>query len=388
MNSTFSRQLQEVADLFTQGDTNLGYRRMLDAAMDTADLSIFESTLEFADWYDQPAEPSEIKSKLSALLEKMDRAGAATHVIADTAILDASGVFKRYSSGNFQLSDIHLSLHSGEIIGLVGENGNGKTTLLRLLGGELAADSGQLLYNLRRIKAPYDAYELRSKLAYVPQRHPVWHGSLMENLQFTAAQYGKKGKSNILWTEMIIARLGLRPFRKYQWSRISSGYKMRFELARTLLREPEVMLLDEPLANLDVLAQQIILEDLTYLAQSRSRPMGVILSSQQLYEVEKIANRVLFLKNGSPRMQEHPKATAHIEQSLLIIELETSASRQVLLDSIASLSLKNISYNGGAYLLQFNDARFSDVLTLIGKSELPVKYIRDISQSSRRFFEA
>src|ERR1700743_3852361 len=101
----------------------------------------------------------------------------------------------------------------------------------------------------------------------------------MKNLKYTSTCFGWKGKENFLWTEMIIARMGLRPFRTYTWNRISSGYKMRFELARTLLKQPEILLLDEPLANLDILAQQIILEDLKYLAQSQTMPLSIILSS-------------------------------------------------------------------------------------------------------------
>src|SRR5690606_10595788 len=106
------------------------------------------------------------------------------------------------------------------------------------------------------------------------------------NLKFTASHYGIKGEENELIVLMYMIRFGLWKYRNHQWSELSSGYKMRFELARTFLRKPSILLLDEPLANLDVLAQQLILEDLKHLSHSLANPMGIILSSQQLYEVE------------------------------------------------------------------------------------------------------
>ncbi|WP_155756307.1 ATP-binding cassette domain-containing protein, partial [Streptobacillus moniliformis] len=104
--------------------------------------------------------------------------------------------------------------------------------------------------------------------------------------------YGYTPQENHLIVELIIARLGLRKFRKHSWKSLSSGYKMRFELARMLLRKPKILLIDEPLANLDILAQQTVLEDFRAIAKSPFRPIGIVLSSQQLYEVEKTSDQV------------------------------------------------------------------------------------------------
>jgi ABC-2 type transport system ATP-binding protein len=164
---------------------------------------------------------------------------------------------------------------------------------------------------------------------------------------------------------------------------------MRFELARTLLKRPEILLLDEPLGNLDVLAQQVILEDLRFLAQSERMPLGIILSSQQLYEVEKVSELVIFLKNGRPKYQPMQEKREVHEASPLVLELETSASRQTLQQAFKDLPLQNLSYNGGVYLLYFaGTTSASEVIRVLGETKLPVKYFRDISASSRRFFDA
>src|SRR5690606_21422336 len=157
---------------------------------------------------------------------------------------------------------------------------------------------------------------------------------------------------------------------------------MRFELARTLLRKPEILLLDEPLANLDVLAQQIILEDLKSIANSVNNPIALILSSQQLYEVEKISDKVIFLKNGK---YNEPKPET--EKPRLILELDSNSTREELTNVFSELAIEKITFNGGIYMLYFSgETTFSDVILALGQNKIPMIYIRDISASTRRFF--
>ena len=392
METMYNPRLAEVKAYFDNGDTHLGYRRLLDAAIETQNESVFAETLAFCDWYDAATAQQNntldaLPAKVADLLQVIDNVPYNEHM-PDT-LLRAHGISKKYSKGNFSLQPLDVHLQSGEITGLVGENGNGKTTLLRLLYGELMPDAGRIDYQLSNVASKGSFYDTKSRLAFIPQRPPTWHGALMDNLQLAATHFGLKGRANLLWTEMIVARMGLRPFRSYTWSRISSGYKMRFELARTLVKKPEILLLDEPLANLDVLAQQIILEDLRFIAQSKTLPMAVILSSQQLYEVEKVSTQVIFLQKGVAKMQQPPQHGSIPQEAPLIMELETTASREQLQELFGSSGLQRISFNGGIYILYFaGGSILGDILQAIGRAGLPVKYLRDISASSRRFFDA
>jgi ABC-2 type transport system ATP-binding protein len=224
-------------------------------------------------------------------------------------------------------------------------------------------------------------------MAFIPQRPQAWHGSLKDNLQYAATFTGLKGESNYLWTEMVMARMGLRPFRTFSWKRISSGYKMRFELARILICKPEVLLLDEPLANLDMLAQQVILEDLRFLAQSHARPLSIMLSSQQLYEVEKVSDMVVFLNKGFPKYQQLGQPIVASEEREVVFEIETQASREFLQEALSPIGLQKISFNGGVYILHFSgNTNSGKVLEALSRDEVRLKYFRDISDSSRRFF--
>lgn len=386
----FQNRLQEVNNYFAHGDTHLGYRRLLDAAIETLNFDVYQQVLQFCDWYDanhSAENQNDLLPRVQTLLTVIDNGYKGSNEKPDAVKLKADNVSMRYSRGNFSLSSTNVEVKTSQIIGLVGENGNGKTTLLRVLHGELRPDTGTINYYLHNGAKPPDNYETRSALAFIPQRPQSWYGGLMDNLQFASNFTGYTGNENRLWTEMIVARMGLRPFRGYNWSRISSGYKMRFELARTLIRKPQVLLLDEPLANLDILAQQIILEDLRFLAQSHTMPLSIILSSQQLYEVEKVSDRVIFLQKGVPQYQSI-KQSEETPQGLTL-ELETSVGRDELQTLFAPHGLQKLSYNGGVYILYFDaSANVSVVLRLLGEASLPVKYLRDISTSSRRFFDA
>jgi ABC-2 type transport system ATP-binding protein len=389
-SSAVAQRLQEIANYYQQGDSSLGYRRLMDAAIDTNKTDIFNKICAHTDWLcNGTVDDATHWQKASVLIEQIAQAGVAVQKEMGATILAAQGIQKKYRNGIFSLGPIDLQLKRGMLLGLVGENGNGKTTLLRILAQELKSDSGHVQYHLPNQGSLYD---LRTQLAYIPQRTPKWYGSLKDNLKFTLSSYGVKGADNEAKVLMIIARMGLWNYRNLNWNQLSSGYKMRFELARTFLRCPDILLLDEPLANLDVMAQQTMLEDLKSLANSLSAPMGLILSSQQLYEVEKVSDRVLFLKNGKALWQEHSdiiNTTEDTEQAQLIVEFDSDADRVLLNDVFQSLPLEKLQFNGGSYIAYFGaNTSMAQVLTTLGNAAINVVYIRNISKSTRRFFVA
>jgi ABC-2 type transport system ATP-binding protein len=147
------------------------------------------------------------------------------------------------------------------------------------------------------------------------------------------------------------------------------------------------MLLDEPLSNLDIISQQTILQDLKHMSTSASRPFGIVLSSQQLYEVEKISDMVIFLKQGVAQYQYKNQAQEEINSKAIIYELETEASREQLLNAFTDCGLENINYNGGVYVLHFKPSADSkSIFASISSNDLQITYIRNITNSSRRFF--
>lgn len=375
-------RVAQVRAFFESKDTFLGFRRLLDVATDTQNMQIYEKCISLTDWKEKnPEKQDEFIEKSLNLLSEIEKFPVEV-VPSDVFVLEAKNISKNYGVGKFSLHPMSLKIRKGEIYGLVGENGNGKTTLLRILAKELHESSGNLTYHFSQ--KPKNDYDLRTKLAYIPQRTKRWYGSLLNNLRFVLSNYGETPSEIETRVLMMVARLGLWSYKDLKWSELSSGYKMRFELARTLLRKPEILLLDEPLANLDVLAQQVILEDLKSIASSLNHPIALILSSQQLYEVEKISDKIIFLKNGK---LQNLKSDENQPKPSLIVELDTSASREELASAFSEIEVKQITYNGGIYIVHFcSETLFSQVLFALGKSGLSITYIRDISTSTRRFF--
>lgn len=378
----FQKSFEEIKDLIKFGDYALAIKRILDFTLDTQNIEFYKKTDQFLDWIDENQNNTTLPEKLLTLANELYAFLCDKPIKTKEKILEANGLVKKYSS-SFSLGPINLELFEGDIVGLVGENGNGKTTLLRLLCGELYNSSGSIKYNF----SYDDLYDLRTKLVYIPQRTDTWHGSMYENLVFTAAYYGYTPEENNLIVNLTIARLGLRKFRNHKWKDLSSGYKMRFELARMLLRKPRVLLIDEPLANLDILAQQTILEDFKAIAKSPFRPIGIILSSQQLYEVEKTSDQVIFLKNGVQKNLYDTTINESEKENNLIIEFDSEWSQGSLNEVLSQKNLISLQFNGGTYIATFDSIKtMNDFMADVIENNIPVNYMRNISNSTRRFF--
>ena len=374
-------RVQEVLHFFDNKDSVLGFRKMLDCAMDTQNMSIYKKAIELTDWKEKyPTYTDELIEKSKILLQEIATIPVEEYN-NEQSVLRARNILKSYGSKKFSLGPVSVEIKKGQVYGLVGENGNGKTTLLRILAKEISYNEGELNYSFNQI--PKNDYDLRTKLVYIPQRTAKWYGSLKDNLKFVLSNYGISSEENETRVLMMIARLGLWNYKHLKWSELSSGYKMRFELARTLLRKPELLLLDEPLANLDVLAQQVLLEDLKAIANSVNHPIALILSSQQLYEVEKVSDKVIFLKNGQYKNNED----GLISDNQLIIEIDTSNSREDLLETFKNFKLEKLNFNGGVFVAYFaEETELYQVISALGNAKIQITYLRNISNSTRRFF--
>jgi ABC-2 type transport system ATP-binding protein len=374
----FEKQLAEVKELLQLENYSQAVKRIIDFTLDTENIHYYNETCIFLNWYDTNETSTEVKKKLKELLDKLYEFLQKKEQVPYEAIISIKNLIKKYNA-TFTLGPINLNINTGEIIGLVGENGNGKTTLLRCLSKELQPTSGDAFFLFN-----YNSnYDLRTKLVYIPQKTATWRGSMYENLQFTASCYGFKPEENKLVVDLVITRLGLRKYKNYDWNGLSSGYKMRFELARMLLRKPKILLIDEPLANLDILAQQTVLEDFKNIASSPFRPIAIVLSSQQLYEVEKTSNQVVFLKNGMQRNL----LEDNLEEKQFIVEFESTTTISDLKNKFAKINLISVVQNGGTLIATFpNQINISLFMQTIVNEQIEINYLRDISNSTRRFF--
>lgn len=373
---------KELYYLLDNNQSELLLKKIIDLTLDTEDVVFYRKTMNLINRvYQNTLTDETLVAQFRSLMDELINFLSKKPFPEEKELIHVSDLTKVYSSA-FKLGPISFNVKTGEVVGLVGENGNGKTTLLRLLCGELLPSNGFVKYNLEY----QNTYDLRTQLVYIPQRTNDWNGSLLTNLRFTAASYGIKGEENELLVDLIINRMGLRSFRDYGWKGISSGYKMRFELARMLLRKPKLLLIDEPLANLDIVAQQVVLDDFKDIAKSPYRPLAIVLSSQQLYEVEKNSDQVIFLKKGS---LENITTKENVKEQKVktIIEFDSTFDLEQLKRVFVSLGLEDIQIKGGSYITTFsNEIETNDFLRKVIEQEIPITYFRNISYSSRRFF--
>jgi ABC-2 type transport system ATP-binding protein len=377
--------IEEIESYLKHDDCSLAVRRTLDMTLDIGDKTLIQRTILWSKSF-RVVEATSAEVKMSDsffeeahLILKTAAALQTNKSYQSTELLVATDISKKYNKSAFNLKPMSLKLNTGNVLGVVGENGNGKTTLLRMLGGQLALDTGTINYSL--LKDP-DNYAIKNHVAFIPQRIPKWYGLLKDNLHFSASLAGVHGAENELIVDYMLERLNLSAYAHLDWNRISSGYRTRFEIARILLQKPQLLILDEPLANLDIKAQQTILTDLIYIAKGAHNPMGIILSSQQLHEVEKVADTVIFIKQGACM---YSSSDEKIIAATTAIEFETTASREQILNVFAQVNIE-LHFNGGFYTIIAKEASVDTVVKTLVNSEMAISYFRDITNSTKRFF--
>ncbi len=206
-------------------------------------------------------------------------------------LISLRGLEKHYGRRR-ALAGIDLTLDGQQIVGIVGPDGAGKTTLIRSLAGllEIEADDATVLgYDLHG-----DVTELKAHIGYVPQSFSLHRDlSVMENLRFTARLQRLPPAEWVQRAQEILARTGLAPFVDRPAGALSGGMKQKLAVANALLLKPELLLLDEPTAGVDVMARA---EIWSMLERERSAAL-VVMSTSYLDEAER-CDRLVYLDGG------------------------------------------------------------------------------------------
>lgn len=348
---------------------------------------------------------AESRARMHELLERVlvgsSVAGGAPHAQAGEELLgrwleererprglafDGRGLTKRYGEQGFCLEPVDLKLALGEVTGVVGQNAQGKTTLLRIVAGELSPDGGALAYPALGQAGPrIDWVALKKQVAFVPQDLPRWRGGLGDTLYFEAAMHGIRPADNEREVRFVVERLDLGGHLEKRWDELSGGYRLRFALARALVWKPRLLVLDEPLANLDIKAKEVLLQDVSQLARSFRDPIAVLMSSHELHGLERVCAQMLFLRQGRVEYKGPPDG---VPGDTCMYELVTRLSAAELRALLKPHGLLDLRDDGGQYTLRTDAALDAPrLLRLLIDLDVPVKHFRDISRSVRRLFE-
>jgi len=191
------------------------------------------------------------------------------------------------------LQHLSVDLPKGQIIGLVGPDGAGKTTLIRLLAALMLPSSGQITIN--GFDTVKEAEKIHNSIGYMPQRFGLYEDlTVMQNLVLYADLNGVMGEERKKVFEQLLSFTGLSPFTKRLAGNLSGGMKQKLGLACTLIRKPDVLLLDEPSVGVDPISRRELWKMIQGLA---AEGISIIWSTIYLDEAEK-CSRVLLLNEG------------------------------------------------------------------------------------------
>jgi ABC-2 type transport system ATP-binding protein len=237
------------------------------------------------------------------------------------------------------VDDVSFQIQQGEVVGLLGHNGAGKTTVMKMLTGFLAPSDGSIEIDSHLL--PQDSLQLQSKLGYLPEVLPVYpEMSVIDFLEFIARM--RNIPEDLIAKSVIqaIEETDLNAKALAKISTLSRGYKQRVGVASAIIHKPKVLILDEPTNGLDP-EQTHHMRD---LIQRLSKNSTVILSTHIMQEVEAICSRVLILQSGRLTIDE---SLQNLRQTNEIILLTNSDANNKINDLLRNKS-QIISIDPGA----------------------------------------
>jgi len=232
-------------------------------------------------------------------------------------LLTLTGVAKSFKEID-ALVHVDLEINSGQVIGLVGGNGAGKTTLLRLMAGVMEPSKGSILFQNKPVSS------MRTRLGVVPESTGLYSRlTAWENIRYHSRMYGIA--DDVAWNRVIYfaKMLDITDALSRHTKGFSRGMRQKTALLRALAHGPEILLLDEPTAGLDVTSARTVR---SLVGQLRDEGGTVIYSTHHLAEAQQVCDRIIIVHNGTIRADGSPA------------ELLNSTGEETLEDAYVSLT--------------------------------------------------
>ena len=287
-------------------DSDVFEKKIGDARVEEATIDKREKVAE----YDKTGREWEASSEL--VDKKKNKKAEAETDEKNQDLLSLQHVSYIYSPGTayekVALDDVNLSLGKGEIVGLAGHTGSGKSTMIQLLNGLLKPTSGTVTFEGKDIHAKgYSGNYLRSKVGMVFQypEHQMICDTVWEDVAFGPSKQGLTGEACETRVEEALRFVDL-PEKYYQASplQLSGGQKRRVAIAGVLAMHPEYIILDEPAAGLDVAGKREIFDRIRRM--SREQGIGVLLVSHSMEDLAEYADRIIVLDDGKKILDDRP----------------------------------------------------------------------------------
>jgi len=211
------------------------------------------------------------------------------------ARLEVRNIVKTFKNRTV-VNQVSFHVNSGEIVGLLGPNGAGKTTSFRIAIGMLRPEAGMVLINGENVTDTAMYKRSRKGLGYLAQEAVVFRKlSVYDNIFAILEARGYSSKEAKAKTERLLEEFGLKLLKKSREGNLSGGERRRLEIARALSLEPQIMLLDEPIAGVDPIA---IAEIIKHIRNLKNRGIGILITEHQVKDVLPILDRAYIIHDG------------------------------------------------------------------------------------------
>jgi len=207
-------------------------------------------------------------------------------------VIEINNLNKKYRN-ILAVKNINFKINKGTIVGLLGPNGSGKSTTMGMILGLIKPSSGTVIINGKNIEK-YRTHLLEKMNFISPYVELPKKLTVEENLEVYGRLYGVKNLKDKI--SDLMKKLNLTEFRKRKTGELSSGQKNRISLAKALVNDPEILLLDEPTASLDPDVGDYIRGYIENYASNNGAT--ILLASHNMNEVERLCHEVLMMKNG------------------------------------------------------------------------------------------
>ena len=247
--------------------------------------------------------------------------------MSDEIILDVRNL--RRSFGNVHaVQDVSFTINKGQVVGFIGANGAGKTTTLRLLATLDTPDAGSI--NIMGCEATHYPDKVRARLGWMPDSYGNYDNvTVVEYLDFYARAYGYMGAQRSKHVNDIMAFTELTPIQDRLMHTLSKGMGQRLCLGRSLINEPELLLMDEPAAGLDPKAR-IEFKNLVRILSQQGKT--ILISSHILSELGEMCDTMLFIDKGHIVHHGDSETLRRGDESVIRLEIETTGNPDSLVE--------------------------------------------------------
>ncbi len=231
------------------------------------------------------------------------------------SMLSLKGVGKSFRDVD-ALTHVDLEINSGQVIGLVGGNGAGKTTLLRLMAGVIEPTKGNVLFKGEKVSS------MRNKLGVVPESTGLYSRlTAWENIRYHSRIYGVEDE--VAWNRVsnFAKQLDLSDSLSRHTKGFSRGMRQKTALLRALAHGPDILLLDEPTAGLDVTSARTVRK---LVSKLRDEGGTVIYSTHHLAEAQQVCDRIVIVHNGTIRADGSPNELLNLTNKTTLEEAYVS----------------------------------------------------------------